>query len=58
MTKLKVLVSLITADNDYQAAQAAAAVEAARRMDAEVEVVYAGNSAINQCQQLLTSIQV
>ncbi len=58
MTKLKVLVSLITADNDYQAAQAAAAVDAARRMDAEVEVVYAGNSAINQCQRLLTSIQV
>ena len=58
MTKLKVLVSLITADNDYQSAQAAAAVDAARRMDAEVEVVYAGNSAINQCQQLLTCIQV
>jgi ribose transport system substrate-binding protein len=58
MTKLKVLVSLITADNDYQAAQAAAAVDAAGRLDADVEVLYAGNSAINQCQQLLTSIQV
>jgi ribose transport system substrate-binding protein len=58
MTQLKVLVSLITADNDYQVAQAAAAVDAARRLDAEVEVLYAGNSAINQCQQLLTSIQV
>jgi ribose transport system substrate-binding protein len=57
MTKLKVLVSLITADNDYQAAQAAAAVDAARHLDAEVEVMYAGNSAIDQTQQLLTCIQ-
>lgn len=57
MTKLKVLLSLITADNDYQMAQAAAAADAARRLDADLQIVYAGNSAITQSQQLLTSIQ-
>jgi ABC-type sugar transport system substrate-binding protein len=57
MTKLNVLVSLITADNDYQMAQAAAAAEAANRLDTDIHIVYAGNNAINQSQQLLTSIQ-
>ncbi len=57
MSKLSILVSLITNDNDYQMAQAAAAVEAVRRLDAEIQIVYAGNSAITQSQQLLTSIQ-
>jgi ribose transport system substrate-binding protein len=57
MTTLNVLVSLITADNDYQISQATAASDAARRLDADIQIVYAGNSAITQSQQLLTSIQ-
>ncbi len=57
MTKLNVLVSLITADNDFQIAQAAAAAETARRLDVDIQIMYAGNSAITQSQQLLTSIQ-
>jgi ABC-type sugar transport system substrate-binding protein len=57
MTKLKILVSLITADNDFQMAQAAAAADAARCLDADIQIVYAGNSAITQSQQLLTCIQ-
>ena len=57
MTKLNVLVSLITADNDYQMSQAAAAAEAAKGLDTDIHIVYASNNAINQSQQLLNSIQ-
>lgn len=57
MAKLNVLVSLITNDNDYQQEQAAAAEEAARRLDANIRIVYAGNDAVNQTQQLVQIIQ-
>jgi ribose transport system substrate-binding protein len=57
MAKLNVLVSLITSDNDYQMEQAAAANHAAQRLDANVQLVYAGNDAVNQSQQLLEVIQ-
>ncbi len=57
MANLNVLVSLITADNDYQASQATAAADAARRLDADIQVVYAGNDAVNQTQQILKIIQ-
>ncbi len=57
MKKLKFLVSLITSDNDYQAEQASAAMEAGRRLGVEVEVIFADNDAINQSQQLLQVIQ-
>jgi len=57
MMNLNLLVALITKDNDFQMEQAAAAEDAARRFDASVQVVFAGNSAITQSQQLLTSIQ-
>ena len=57
MTKPNVLVSLITHDNDYQMEQAAAAEDAARRLDANIQIVYAGNDAVNQSQQLLKVIQ-
>jgi ribose transport system substrate-binding protein len=57
MTKLNVLVSLITNDNDYQMEQAAAAEDAARRLDANIQILYAGNDAVNQTQQLLKVIQ-
>jgi ribose transport system substrate-binding protein len=57
MTKLNVLVSLITSDNDFQREQAASAEDAARRLDAKIQIVYAGNDAVNQTQQLLKVIQ-
>jgi ABC-type sugar transport system substrate-binding protein len=56
MTKLNILVSLITNDNDYQMEQAAAE-DAARRLNANIQVVYAGNDAVDQSQQLLKVIQ-
>jgi ABC-type sugar transport system substrate-binding protein len=57
MKKLTFLVSLITDDNDYQVEQANAAEEAARRLGASVQIMYAANDAINQSQQLLAVIQ-
>ena len=57
MKKLRVVVSLITDDNDYQREQAAAASEAAARLDVDVQILFADNDSINQSQQLLKIIQ-
>jgi ribose transport system substrate-binding protein len=57
MNKLNVVVSLITDDNDYQLEQAASAQAAAQKLGATVEIVYAGNDAVQQTQQLLKFIQ-
>ena len=57
MKKLKFLVSLTTNDNDYQIEQAAAAEEAARRLSADVQIIYAENDSITQSQQILNVIQ-
>jgi len=57
MKKLKFLVSLTTNDNDYQIEQAAAAEEAARRLGADVQIIYAENDSITQSQQILNVIQ-
>ena len=51
------LVSLTIAENPYQQDQAAAAGEAARRLGAQVQILYAENDAITQSQQLLNVIQ-
>lgn len=51
------LVSLTIAENAYQQDQAAAAGEAARRLGAQVQILYAENDAITQSQQLLNVIQ-
>lgn len=58
MKKLHFLVSLTTRDNDYQLEQAAAAQEAARRLGADLEILYAENDAITQSTQILKAIQV
>ena len=50
MNKLRFVISLITADNDYQREQAAAALNAAVRLDVEVQTLFADNDAINQSQ--------
>jgi ribose transport system substrate-binding protein len=57
MQKLRFVASLTTNDNDYQMEQAAAAQEAANRLNVELEILYAENDAILQSQQLLRIIQ-
>jgi ribose transport system substrate-binding protein len=58
MKNLKVVLSLITRDNDYQREQAAAAEAAARRLGIALQVLYADNDAILQTKQILESINV
>jgi ribose transport system substrate-binding protein len=57
MSKLRFVASLTTNDNDYQMEQAAAAQEAATRLNVDLEIIYAENDAILQSQQLLKIIQ-
>ena len=57
MTKLNVLVSLITDANDYQREQAASAQSAAIQLGASVQIIYSGNDAVQQTQQILGFIQ-
>jgi len=54
---LNVLVSLMTDDNDYQLAQAASAQAAASKLGANVQIMYSGNDAVQQTQQILSFIQ-
>jgi ribose transport system substrate-binding protein len=58
MKKLRLLVSLTTNDNDFQIEQAKSAEETSRRLNVELQIVYAENDAINQSTQLLRAIQV
>jgi len=57
MKKPKFFVSLHTQDNDFQAAQALAAKEAAHRLGATVEISFANNNAVDQSTQILKAIQ-
>jgi ribose transport system substrate-binding protein len=57
VTRPRIVVSLITQDNDYQIAQAAAAEEAARRWGADVEILFADADSILQSQQILRYVQ-
>jgi ribose transport system substrate-binding protein len=57
MKKLKFVVSLTTADNDYQQLQGKSAEQAARQLGVELEIIHAENDAIVQSQQLLKIIQ-
>jgi len=57
MGELNVVVSLITRENDYQAEQAASAIASAARLGTKLQVIYAGNDAVNQTQQLVKIIQ-
>ncbi len=54
---MNLLISLIMEENAYQQDQATAASEAARRLGAQVRILYADNDAITQSQQLLNVIQ-
>ncbi|HZR28694.1 MAG TPA: substrate-binding domain-containing protein [Terriglobales bacterium] len=57
MKKLKFLVSLRRRESSYQKQNATAVAEVASRLGVEVEIVYAGNDAIGQSEQLLKVIQ-
>jgi len=57
MKRLRFLVSLITQENDFQLEQAASAQEASRRLDVDIEVLYANNDTITQSTQILKAIQ-
>jgi ribose transport system substrate-binding protein len=57
MKPTKVLVSLISSNNDYQKEQAASALQQAQGSNLKVEIVYADHDAVNQSQQLVTAIQ-
>jgi ribose transport system substrate-binding protein len=57
MNKLNVLVSLITDDNDYQLEQAASAQAAALKVGASIQIIFSGNDAVQQTQQILSFIQ-
>src|SRR5438093_963820 len=57
MTKIRILVSLTTNDNDYQVEQAQSAEQMAAKLGVTAEIVYADNDAINQSTQLLKAVQ-
>jgi ribose transport system substrate-binding protein len=57
MTKRRFLVSLTTKDNDYQIEQAESAEAAARKLQLDLQILYAENDAINQSTQILKAIQ-
>src|ERR1700722_2138518 len=57
MKKLKLLVSLPTADNDFQVEQALVAQRAGAKLGIEVTVVYSDNDTVNQSTHILKAIQ-
>ena len=57
MKRFNLVVSLITEDNDFQKAQAAAAEQAAQHLGVNVQIIYADSDGILQSQQLLRIIQ-
>ena len=56
MKQLRVVLALITQENDYQREQAAAAESTAKRLGMNLRVVYAENDAILQTKQILAAI--
>ena len=57
MTYKNVVVALTNKENDYQAEQSASAAEVAARLGVKLNVIYADDNAVNQCQQLVKIIQ-
>jgi ribose transport system substrate-binding protein len=55
-SKPKIVVSLLTAEQEFQQMQAADARVAAQRAEVNVEVIFAGNNAIQQIHQLYAQI--
>jgi ribose transport system substrate-binding protein len=57
MPKLKFLVALTTNDNDYQIEQARAAEQTAKKLNVDLQILYADNDAISQSTQILKAVQ-
>jgi hypothetical protein len=57
MKKLRILVSLVSNENEYQREQSRVANDAALRLGVDVQVIYAEGDAINQGQQILETLQ-
>jgi len=57
MKTLRVLVALLTNDNDYQIEQANSAAQMASKLGVDAKIVYADNDAVNQSTQILKAIQ-
>jgi ribose transport system substrate-binding protein len=57
MKQLRLILSLITNDNDYQREQAAQAEMTARQLGHELRVLYADGDAVTQSNHLLDAIQ-
>ncbi len=57
MKKLRFLISLHSCENDFQVSQAQCAEDTAGKLGIEVEIVFAGDDAVNQSTQLLKAIQ-
>jgi len=57
MKKLKILVSLVNTENEYQREQSRVANDAAQRHGVDLQVIYAEGDAISQGQQILEAIQ-
>jgi ABC-type sugar transport system substrate-binding protein len=57
MGKLKIAVSLMTSDNDYQMEQTRSAELVAQKLGVAYQVLYAENDAITQSTQILKAVQ-
>jgi ABC-type sugar transport system substrate-binding protein len=57
MARLRVVVSLVTKDNDYQIEQANSAKTAAQNLGVDVEILFADGNAITQSTQILKHVQ-
>jgi hypothetical protein len=53
VNKLKVVLSLITRDNDYQLAQAKAAEAVAHQQNVDLEIFYADSDSVTQASMFL-----
>ena len=57
MKRIRVVVSLMTRENDYQLEQAASAQESAASLGVDAQIIFADNDSITQGTQLLKIIQ-
>jgi ABC-type sugar transport system substrate-binding protein len=56
MKKFRILISLGMQENHYQKQQADVALDAGRRLEVEIQILYSCNDAITQSEQLLNAI--
>ena len=57
MDRIKILVSLMTNENDYQVEQARSAEEVGKKLGVDCQILFADNDAITQSTQVLKAIQ-